>query len=495
MVWVIFTKELRETMLDLRFVIVSALCLVIIPLGMFVAGKDYRQHLADFTSARQLAAEGKFASPFLQAEGFRPPSPLSVFATGLAPFMPERAVTYPSQLGGVPYPPGPQLVKEPGLDAPQSLLFGQAGLLFSVTYVVSLAALMLTFNTISGEKESGTLRLMTSNAVPRTHVLVGKVLGAYVALLAPFMLALGVGLLTLHAARLVPVFSAGLAGRVAAIVAATLLFILVMVNLGVLGSALTRHPRSSMVFLLFVWTLLVLAVPRVSPLVAKLLFPVESNEVTALRERVAKENLRVEYLVARNKLYDECLREFGVPLEWRPTYGEQPENPAEQRAYDKYNKEAELLTRRYEQRLGASLDEIRQTQENRRAVQASVATNLSRFSPVACYTYLLSDLSGTGLVELKRFKDRARRFQDEVEESVYSRFVGRSYSSSTGVAVGWNETLDPGRPIEIPTMDDFGNTPLDEAIRASWVDLLVLVSFAIVFFAGAFAAMARYDVR
>jgi hypothetical protein len=46
-------KEIIETILGLRFVIATLLCLVLIPLGMYVSIKDYEQRLGDYNTAIQ----------------------------------------------------------------------------------------------------------------------------------------------------------------------------------------------------------------------------------------------------------------------------------------------------------------------------------------------------------------------------------------------------------------------------------------------------------
>jgi len=43
MLGILIKKEIIETILDLRFVIVTLLCVVLIPLGMYVSIKDYEQ--------------------------------------------------------------------------------------------------------------------------------------------------------------------------------------------------------------------------------------------------------------------------------------------------------------------------------------------------------------------------------------------------------------------------------------------------------------------
>ena len=48
---------------------------------------------------------------------------------------------------------------------------------FIIGYVLSLIALLFTFDAVSGEREHGTLRLMLANPIPRHTVLIGKFLG------------------------------------------------------------------------------------------------------------------------------------------------------------------------------------------------------------------------------------------------------------------------------------------------------------------------------
>ncbi len=119
-------KEITETILDLRFWIVTALFLILIPLGMYVSRIDYERRLANYQQEHRMYREyyGKNVGPSVEAQGFRPPSMLSIFALGLDPFMPDKAIT--SRSGLV------RAAKEPGIDNAESLLFGKADYLFIV---------------------------------------------------------------------------------------------------------------------------------------------------------------------------------------------------------------------------------------------------------------------------------------------------------------------------------------------------------------------------
>ena len=59
--------------------------------------------------------------------------------------------------------------------------------------VISLIALLFASDVISGEKESGTLRAMLANRLPRDSILMGKIGGGFLALWMPFLLAFLLG--------------------------------------------------------------------------------------------------------------------------------------------------------------------------------------------------------------------------------------------------------------------------------------------------------------
>ena len=88
-------KEIVATVLDLRFVIASLLFLVLIPLGMYVSRKDYEQRLANYNLEHQMYRQkyAKEVSSGVEVQGFRPPSVLSIFASGLEHYIPDKVIT------------------------------------------------------------------------------------------------------------------------------------------------------------------------------------------------------------------------------------------------------------------------------------------------------------------------------------------------------------------------------------------------------------------
>jgi ABC-type transport system involved in multi-copper enzyme maturation permease subunit len=47
----------------------------------------------------------------------------------------------------------------------------------------------------------------------------------------------------------------------------------------------------------------------------------------------------------------------------------------------------------------------------------------------------------------------------------------------------------------VPHLSDYHHVTAVEALKAVWIDILLLALYAVLFFAGAFASFLRYDVR
>ena len=141
-----------------------------------------------------------------QAEGYRPPSPLSVFSVGLEYFFPNKVMTANDGQYTV--------TDDASIDNPLSLMFGKIDFQFIVTFVLSLMALIFMFSVISGEKESGTLRLLISHSVPRWKIIMAKITGGYLVFLIPFVASLVFVLIILNLSGAYSLFSEEMLAKV-----------------------------------------------------------------------------------------------------------------------------------------------------------------------------------------------------------------------------------------------------------------------------------------
>jgi ABC-type transport system involved in multi-copper enzyme maturation permease subunit len=479
-------KEITETILDLRFWIVTALFLILIPLGMYVSRKDYERRLANYQQEHGMYRQhyGKDTGPSIEAQGFRPPSVLSIFALGLDPFMPDKAIT--SRSGLV------RAAKEPGIDNPESLLFGKADFLFNVSFIVSLAALIFTFNRISGEREKGTLRLMISGSIRRGEILLAKIMGNYIVLLVPFIIAFLAALIILNSTSAISIWSSEFMLPLLAIILITLLFMLVMVSLGICVSTLTHGSIASIMMLFLVWVMAVLGIPKMSPMIAEAIYPIESRNVVDLSQRIAREDIEREFSEKKSDLFKRCRTEFGVT---HSSVSTRPSGEAEEKAYAKYDQEVVDVENECQRRIADAIRKLEQDYRNKRNAQASLAVNLSRISPVSCYTYLISGLAGTGSSGPDKFNENAERYQDQVKAAIYDNWIVKTYrlGGSRATSTLEVEGFDSDK-ISVPEIK-YEYTTIAEVMRAGWVDILLLFLFNILFFAIAFWRFNKYDVR
>src|SRR5262245_19566390 len=82
-------------------------------------------------------------------------------------------------------------------DSPLVSAFTPVDFLFVLRVLVSLCAILVTFDAIAGERETGTLRLILMGRASRRDVYVGKLVGAMTNLAVPATLALLAGLVAI----------------------------------------------------------------------------------------------------------------------------------------------------------------------------------------------------------------------------------------------------------------------------------------------------------
>ncbi len=145
--------------------------------------KEYEQRLADHHEAVELyqqRAERNITSSF-QAEGYRPPSILSIFSVGLKleNFLHKIVRSRDGNFS---------MSNEANVSKRWSHLFGKIELLFNVSFVISLLMLIFSFNAINGEKEKGTNKFIISNPVLRWQIWMGKIIGNHKVLMIPFII-------------------------------------------------------------------------------------------------------------------------------------------------------------------------------------------------------------------------------------------------------------------------------------------------------------------
>jgi ABC-type transport system involved in multi-copper enzyme maturation permease subunit len=188
----IILKELLVNLLSLRFAVGLVVAVLMMGLVGYVLMKDYaarhQTYLSDVQRHRDALKQTKVYST-LEVVVDIPPSPLSIFSRGVKD-LPTSIRVSPYQI--------PSLIGEEGASAnidlwgtsnrpynPLLRIFSPIDLSFVISMILSLFAVLLVFDSFSGEREQGTLKLLLSNPVGRVQLLIGKFLGALLTMAVP----------------------------------------------------------------------------------------------------------------------------------------------------------------------------------------------------------------------------------------------------------------------------------------------------------------------
>lgn len=475
MLGTLLLKEIHDSLLSLKFAVAMILCLILVPLGMYTNYKDYQKRLSSYEQAEGLYQQEHPRERHLSSgsKAFRKSAPLSVISIGLEYFFPTTIHFDPQE--------GVEFSNDRGMNNPQSLLLGKIDLLFIVSVVISLLAILFSFNNVSGEKENGTLKLMLSNVVPRHQVLIAKLIGNYVVLFIPFLLSLLAGILILVLSGSAFIFNGDNLVYFLLILLASMLLIAVFLNLGLLVSALTHRSSTAIVILLLLWVMSTLAYPRISTMAAEAIYPVKTEMVFSMEKKALLHDLDEEERAEYSALWKSIGGENTRPMA-------SPDSSSWDAQTARFMAERVAIQKRYEERVRTSVANIEREYDNEKQRQSAIAMNISRISPVSCYMYAVSSLAGTGLNVESSLKEDAYRFYDLLRRTVYSQVFIVKLTGSTSDS----STFPENNPA--PQFQRIGRS-LSSVIHNSILDLLLLCLFNVLLFASAFVAFLRYDVR
>jgi ABC-type transport system involved in multi-copper enzyme maturation permease subunit len=345
---------------------------------------------------------------------------LSIFSEGLEKRLGDSAEINPTNLWTEINPPNIYEIKTIPTEAnPLLSIFPVLDISLIFEIVISVMALLVAYDTISGEKEDGTLKLILSNTVARSQVLLGKVIAGLITLLIPVTIAFISGLLIL---LLFPM--ANLTGtdwlRIGLMYFVSLVFTSVMYNIGMLFSCIARKSAISLILGLFLWIIFVALIPNASIYLATSLRPIESTEkvdaqLKALRDKHERE---IGGLSKTLTVFKGCLITRGAFNHFYIIAC----SPAYMESQRKHNK----IIEPFKIKQADEIWELQQVYFSNLIKQKHLADTIARSSPVTIYKDLMSVLSGTDLCNFEHFAKCVRGYKNQVVE--YIRAETKNFS-------------------------------------------------------------------
>ena len=465
--WHIAKRELYDNLNSLRFALATVLLLALMLTNAVVHLREHPVRMQKYRDAatqslNTLTSRTDLYDLAQKGPGrlYKKPSPLRFCADGgdsLLPTLTDAASYFWStdtskSFWRMTYPSATPNLKNIDPDATQ------IDWAFVIGYVLSLIALLFTFDAVSGEREHGTLRLMLANPIPRHTVLIGKFLGAFISVNIPFVIAVLMNLLVISASSAVHL-GVDEWGRLGIIVGIALLYLCLFLALGLLVSARVRQSAVSLVILLLIWVSFVIFMPNTLASIASRFSPARSYDAFQEDRRQARRAVLEAYYTQREKTDDSSKR--------MQIAGEYVTEDAMQdgRVHQEYLSE--------------------------RISQVSQARAITRISPVAIVQHLLEVFAGSGLERHLQFVENVQLYDREYREFIAD--TERADPESPHI-IGVREGMSKKTvsPESIPTFED--TLSLSKDFNAAAMDLLLLTLFVVVLLAGAYLAFVRVEV-
>jgi ABC-2 type transport system permease protein len=385
-------------------------------------------------------------STFNPLSAVRPPGPLAPLATGLSDLYP------------VAFTVGREAKPTEQIENPLQLLVGRFDLAYVYLYLFPLLILMLSYDLLASERESGVLLLLLSQPLSLQKLVAGKLAVRALLVFGSMIVFSGVGL----ALSAIDFQAAGVWVRSAMCLAAVIAYGAFWFGLALAVNALRYSARANALVLVIAWLTFIVLVPAIVNLTATTLYPLAP---------------RAELVEAMRTITDEVSRRPINELR-EGFFARHPEFPRDG-AYTEVGGARLILEARREEvalRL-APFQSIYQQQLSR---QESVVSILRFLSPAILLQESLYALAGT---------DRARHQHFLRQKEQYH--------------AAWNSFFNPKIFTEAAfTSEDYGHIPrfvfreeaTTQVARRALLPLLVLVLLSVGLFLIVLRAYRRYSI-
>ncbi len=506
---VLLWKEIREHLMTFRFAAALVTTFMLVVISVWVLGEDYmrRRDLANTLSQTSMELATKvFVPSQIRPVVQRPPSALSIFAMGEDVHLGDAAEI---RRWSVPTSAEDNMTENKLLASMQPF-----DLSAIIVVAVSLFGVLLSYDSFSGERERGTLRLLCAFPQKRGKIFAVKFLAGSLVLALPLLFSLICALLILQFVHGIG-FSQEEWPAIALMFFSSMLYGAFFVAVGLVSSALVTRSSTSLALGLLFWTVLVILLPSAGNGLASSLHPLlnpeeismfvqeSSHEVrNKVRDFRSKNNLELSSYGDNGIEGESPFYYDGLPLWFRDhmRYIGYHEQLQQQRAEQIWNLDSKHLARKREQYgLSTAINSVSPAYQFRTVINSLAGTDYTSYADFMeqCRRYrrtLMDDFRSKGLFDrhINRFFSRWELSDMQSDEQVDERNKEILELYLAGKMLGPEDRWEPLPKDYAPSFSYQGGGP---GIKAALWPLASIVLMTTVVFCIGFIAFTRYDVR
>ena len=484
MIGILITKELKALLLSPKFVATYAVFTLLLLLSTYTGIREYEALRDENQTGVQIADQRireMTSWGHVRYATYRDADPMQIFISGLNNDIgrwSKISATSTVKLEGSIYS-----------DDPIYAVFRMIDFGFIVQVVLSLLAILFTYDAVNGEREGGTLRLVFSNAVGRASYLIAKAIGAWIGLVVPALVAISLSLLLVLAFR-VPLTGDHWA-QIGMLVVTSLLYFSCFIMFGLFVSTLTRRSSVSFLLALVLWVVVVLIIPRASVMASGQLVSVPAvAEIEGQRDAYSKAQWAEHYRKSEERWQS-----------YRDESGDDNRELDDDEMWSNMQVE-DSLRREVEERIESYDLRLQEDLRQRKAAQERLALTMSRVSPASAFQLAAAGLANTDLALKRRYEDAMARYREEFMTYTQAKSDNAGRGDMFAITVDSEQGMKVSTPrdqgaIDVSDMPRFSHPQisLSSLLGSVIIDLGLLVLWILVTFFAAFLRFLRYDMR
>ena len=408
----LLSKEVRQHLMTFRFAAALITTFALVVVSVWILADDYLLRRDTYNLVAEQTAESDsqvFVPSQISPTLHKAPSPLSIFAEGeerrLGNSVRIRRNVVPHEATGS-FTDNPLMAALPPFD-----------LLTIFAIVISLFGLLITYDAISGEREEGTLKMVSTGSIRRGSLYAVKFVGGVICIAIPFLISFACCLLLLSFMFNLQ-FTGSQWAAIAMMALAGIIYASLFIALGLLASTLVRRSSTALVLALLIWALGVLVIPGAAQSASQMFVePPSPVEVTKLQQEISRE-FRTKVIELYNK-YRGCWSGWNTGYRFGDGCWMFDGSERSFELSANVVREAEPINLQNGQRIW----DVQRRQLVRLQRQADLAESLAAIAPVSHLRKAFTLLAGTDISGYERFLSRARRYR----ENLVNDFRNRGY--------------------------------------------------------------------
>jgi ABC-type transport system involved in multi-copper enzyme maturation permease subunit len=473
MVRLVVLKEIHDNFLNARFLAACAVSLVLVVSSIAVLTRSHEEQVRDYRSRVQeqddfIDRYGHLNRIGWMAVQHREPPHLQVLASGI----------------------DPEAGQENFISNPLPVLFSRLDFVSIVTVILSLVAVIFSYNSISGEREAGLLRQMLASGVSRGTLFSGKFAGGLISLIIPVTVSVIAGMLVLALEPGVQLRGVDFA-VFGVLLAASWLYLSAVYGIGLLFSSRSATSGQALLKSLFAWVVVVLVIPNISPFLSAALAPIPS--ATRVHQEIFQlEDTERDILLSRRtremtdaKYAD--LREL-LSLSQKDIQAKLKADPALNTRFTLFVQDREELNRTVNREQQVKAEKIGQDFQQRSVQQENLARAFTSASPFSNFVFIATDLAETGLEADAHWGRQASDYGATLRAFAEARY---KKEMADNPAYSFNDYLD----LRERPRFQYAPASLMQRVEPDLVQWLILLIVNVIVFVIGYASFQHYDVR